>query len=429
MSKTTDNSEYTSRLREQSLTYSNQPSLYTSSYQKYVQPRTKTVGDNPQNYRYLIANGLDATTSFSGVETKIQFGRRQVKSYIANYSGGVLTAWERARYEEIFPPQIVLGGGDPSLLDSSSTFAKALGKFNQKTHAVSTKFQGGAFLGELRETIHSIRHPANALATSMSSYFRVAKKLRSTVVKTVDHYGSLKHRKVRSAIKNANRAIAGSWLEYSFGWMPLLHDINDAMEAASDRYKVKPPFEYVKATVSDKDMVSSSVFTNVVGPVSWANYVDVVSQMDVTFRGVVSIQTNSPNVNRDLWGFSPRDFVPTIWEVCPYSWLVDYFSNVQDVINGLSFGGHNVRWSNVTVRKLYETRNWATLLSITPSIPGTIVYDGQILGGLTRSWRKVTSRTRYMGSYIPGLIFTVPVSTKKLSNVVAVATQLLGRFL
>jgi len=53
----------------------------------------------------------------------------------------------------------------------------------------------------------------------------------------------------------------------------------------------------------------------------------------------------------DRYGFgSWREALPVVWELIPYSFLVDYFSNIGQIIDSYSTQLGGVMWINGTVR-------------------------------------------------------------------------------
>jgi hypothetical protein len=56
------------------------------------------------------------------------------------------------------------------------------------------------------------------------------------------------------------------------------------------------------------------------------------------------------------WGFSPDNFVPTIYNLIPWSFLVDYFSNIGDVIDAMSIRNVGLAWGCKTTRQQVDWR-------------------------------------------------------------------------
>jgi hypothetical protein len=200
--------------------------------------------------------------------------------------------------------------------------------FMKKVRSTQRSFQGGVFLGELRETIHMVTRPAQALRRAVSTYSSAAKKAG---------------RRARSASARA-KAISGTWLEHSYGWRPLLQDVDDGMKALARIPRIiGDPITYRFAT-TDK----SAFFTQEVVVYSdcWAKHTWTdVSACAVRYKGLVAYENESTADSwQSNWGLTLDNFAPTVWELIPYSFLVDYFSNVGDVIDTSSMGAVTLRW-------------------------------------------------------------------------------------
>jgi hypothetical protein len=150
--------------------------------------------------------------------------------------------------------------------------------------------------------------------------------------------------------KQKKRKVLGdTWLEYSFGMKPLIADI----EAAKQKLRELPSEELIPISSYAEEPV---VFTTTKSTVN----VGAVSQDYITYiRGKVScrykgaIKTAIPFQGGYLsqtFGFDLSSFVPTLWEIIPYSFLVDYFTNIGDILTYHSGVSSNVSWFNLTTR-------------------------------------------------------------------------------
>jgi len=227
--------------------------------------------------------------------------------------------------------------GLPSFsLDMATTSADnlALKRYYSAINSVSTKLSGLVFTGELRESLRMIRSPARALRYGVSDYLRHLKRVGPTIAK----------RKRKSFVRD-------TWLEYSFGWRPLISDLDSAIDAFYSSKVTKPIFEMVKGSGRDKRV--KSFLTNQQasnGGLIWAYDVEDTEEVFVQYRGVYRSTGNGVS-NSHHYGFKPAEFLPTLWELIPYSFLVDYFTNVGDIISSWSYRWQASDWTARLIRR------------------------------------------------------------------------------
>ena len=174
------------------------------------------VGVKQPNWRRRVRLCVDATGPY--VVDAIQDGLIQGS---ISATGKVLTV--EGGFDRIIPFKEYWEGpflGNPkvpapSAYGPAADDTQARMAFLQHVRSLRTQFQGGVFLGELKEAIHMIVRPAQALRSAVDVYLGAAKE-------------AARRGKGKKAI---TRAIAGTWLEKSYGWVPMFSDIDSAMKA------------------------------------------------------------------------------------------------------------------------------------------------------------------------------------------------------
>jgi hypothetical protein len=131
----------------------------------------------------------------------------------------------------------------------------------------------------------------------------------------------------------------------------LLGDLDDAMKYLATDTEVLSDDVYVKA---ESTLVGCGPLVPTFGPSCKAK---VVSQERVTatYSGKVSRKVSGLALFGDAMsaraGLDPGNWLPTIWELIPYSFVVDYFSNVQEVISSYTFNQQSAMWVNRSIRR------------------------------------------------------------------------------
>lgn len=256
------------------------------------------------------------------------FAATKPKQYWDTY-GRVLWGtdkWWRDGYNEVAvsePPAL-----DASVLNSLDQ--KALLHLAQKTKETYQKISGGVFLGEIRETLRMIRSPAMALRKATSAYF-----------------SALKRRADRArSVKDLRRAVNSTYLEFTFGAQPLVSDVKAGARAFAEVLNRREndgfrPIRSKRFGFSKKTMISHDPAWQIpwMFPVShiYADRKILTSQEYIvsywTMQDFRLARWKRPEGWWTTFGLTPAEFIPTIWELIPWSFVVDYFTNIGDILN------------------------------------------------------------------------------------------------
>lgn len=127
------------------------------------------------------------------------------------------------------------------------------------------------------------------------------------------------------------------WLEYRYGWSPLVHDIVDslkAMYAADLRGElIQHPRQYASGVSSLSKTVSSSLSS---AP-GWGTYTARKTAVhELNFRAYILYKVDTPNgLVRRLNDFGAFDVPKALWEITPWSFVVDWFIPIGDYLGAL----------------------------------------------------------------------------------------------
>jgi hypothetical protein len=354
-----------------------------------------TYGENIPGWRENLRKGLSATTSMTGSLVEIRYTPGLLSASVPKIGTGT----------HIYKVEVVGGlrigeaipGSDPSGLSESESNAKALGKFVQRMYEVQHAFQGGVFLGELRQTLQTIRNPAQGLRRAVDDWGYTARRLRRN-----SRAIPVAYRK-----KKLRENLADAWLEVQYGWRPLLNDIAQGSKAL-ERYKSGQGLDLRRITAKaqvEGNPSSSQTSQTQNGLAVWVTTERTVSRVTVIYRGAMRVDARDPRtMDPALLGFDLASWVPTAWELVPYSFLVDYFSNVGEVILGWSSLGTRMAWCNRTARKEYEYTTGTN-----PAIPAGVSLETYVPAKFFCS-KRVVSRAKYEGLLVPDLTFEIPGS-------------------
>jgi hypothetical protein len=126
-------------------------------------------------------------------------------------------------------------------------------------------------------------------------------------------------------------------------------------------------------------------------------------------------------------GLHPSNWLPTAWELLPYSFVYDYFANIGDIINAATVQQSDMTFGN----RLIRTHNWSEGANWQParSIAEYFTYgSGQhcdvSFGGKPGRFKSVTKkfeRSASIGSLIPTLEWSIPFKGGQIATLASLA--------
>lgn len=221
-----------------------------------------------------------------------------------------------------------------------------------------------------------------------------------------------------------------AWMEYRYGWRPLLYDISQHQRALADILSDSGQYWKSRGT---SDFHDTTVVSGVdLGSVSiTAGPGGVVGRGDVRAfpRRVGSIagffyKIDQSAINPSLYWLGFQSPTAVIWELVPYSFVIDWFVNLGDYLTSLSTFPAFIRDPRGF---LSTSQTWIVSASTTSFYYYTHTPTVDLLQPSSASW-EVWNFTREIispGEHA-GLRFNVNLSLSKLIDLFALARNLAG---
>lgn len=270
-------------------------------------------GSNNPNFRDTIKRGGDATGNYDLMVTEV--GSQQVTAVGVPASPNAAVSFTG-----------YIGGMGPYTSLDSSIVSKVVNEASAKALSrMRSGFSAGTVLGELKQTLKMVRSPANGLRKLTDNYISKAQAYR---------YEWLRRGMSERYRRYLLSALPDLYLEFQFGWKPLASDIESGIEAVS------------RAAKSPKGMMLSGTSKlSVTLPrtlvASYNNFPTSAYQLRVEravrcdysarVKGRASLKLGF-GMPAFQAGSTIPDMVPTLWNLAPWSFLLDYFGNVGQVL-------------------------------------------------------------------------------------------------
>lgn len=250
---------------------------------------------------------------------------------------------------------------DFSSFSSATTQSLALASFVRKARKRMTKIDTGVTLGELGETLRFLRSPLRSIVHHSSEYVNSARKV-------------LNHPR-RKLTKRDFAAMAGEqYLNYQYAIKPLVADITSGVNAYNKLLELPTShYEMIRGSSKSEVFQRTNNIGNTFGLASFSGTSTEKVDVKVMYYGMLQISTHmGAGYARDVLGLTADNFFPTLWELVPYSFLVDQVANFDDIISAASFDFRRFAWINRSTMFESRTENsW----SIVQGYPGAPNYQ------------------------------------------------------
>lgn len=310
---------------------------------------SRTLHSQP-NWRELIARGQDATNNYS--VSRLHIDERG--TLVAAATGKVLSSGQTLKTDGYLNPTWIV---NTSFSYDSDLEDRSISKLKRRLRQEVGDFNLLVPLAELKDLRHTLKGIHQTFEGFGTNWLRRLNKLQ------FGHGGSLK----KHTQRDFEHWFYDSWLNYSFGLAPMVSDFNSIVDAI--RAHVKQNRKRVitgSASKSWKESGSSTDNSEIRG-VSVTNA--LTHDCTMGYRHIAGVTHNYGNSSIDDLLYRHfhlgdiNSIVPALYELTPWSWLLDYFTTTGRWLDDITWqfpGTVNYVLRNVKVHKDFTCRPHVT---------------------------------------------------------------------
>jgi len=256
---------------------------------------------------------------------------------------------------------------------------KFMDEVNPRTEQMVNLLQG-------RQTVDMIANRLLSFGRAHREFKRGSWSTAWRLLTTANPKLSGHHYKTPKGWRNNGRDLGSVWLEYSYGWKPLLSDIWDGVKILSTGFDPKSTEVHVKEPVDYK-------FTRVDHTVNGGDLVTsrFLGKVKATVGGTVTITNPNLHLAASMGLTNPLSWA---WEDIPFSFVVDWFVDIGGYLNSLD------DMLGLALTGAYYSRTWDVSYDLRYSFPAFGQFS-QCVGQVTQTkralglppFRMVRSRT------------------------------------
>lgn len=376
-------------------------------------------GTSLPGFRSIIRAGGNANTDFTSDRESYSMKpmSQEIRYHRLDNQGSAIERYSGLRSN---PPSLY-----PHLaVDTAGLGNEVLTRLQDRIRAERSNMNGMLLLGELRETIHMIRHPAEAITRGAQKLLLNLNKGKKRVAGLSPKYMSSEWTKIFS----------GTILEANFGWAPLLSDVK-ALAVTAAKIVHREPHRRMISSTGHREAVASGTYViksvddlrfSMGTRVTWTDKTEFAMRMQACMNIQQHVAESAIKRASNELGFTAENVVSTVYNLIPLSFLADYISNLGDIIDGATTDTSNVLWSSRTERRTTTTNIVEEASDPTPYLGPNYPLDS-ISGANGHHTRRRVSLNRYRNndvSAIPSFQWVNPLdSVRKMANVISLLNE------
>ncbi len=403
------------------------------------------------NHRSQIEAGKEAGTPYSF----LQYGDIKSEAFDFSFDRVVLTQGSQVghfdysvRYWTTTDFSVKLQAEKDKMLSNESiNKAKVFSDLRKSGHGVNAMVS----MLEAKETLHLLKNPAESIRKLMDAFSK--KRLYADEAYQLGMSQIRKRFKAKKQLIAAEKTlkeqrrtvIAQSWLELQFGLIPLMSDIEGYVKdyvsvVGTNGVKVKKHKRVVKSTMRRPPEIAELYGANDGSFITTASTTIDVGLTSTIYYGFKTVpETQGLTAAENLLRRSGLDFslngrqialenaIPAIWEATRWSFLVDYVTNIGDILASACTFTDSVFYTNYGREYTYNVSCYVDFIYKNTNA-NVYLYKNVRKGVSGFSYQKILDYERIVAPLtIPSIVFSLPGSAKRYFNIAAllvVGTQL-----
>lgn len=209
----------------------------------------------------------------------------------------------------------------------------------------SSSWEGGVFLAELADVVSMFVNPFKALAKACKNWEKTSRRLR----------------KLSKSPKSYLTALSDSWLQYRYGIMPLVADVESIRALYDDTLRKSGFMTSRKGNRNNSEPIVTQFIGNAFSGVVHCLVEECISAKTICSGKMLYTIDESRDTELHRMGLSYSNLIPGLWELVPFSFIGDWFLNTGDWLQALNpRPGLNV-WDSCLSIKREKTITWSVL--------------------------------------------------------------------
>jgi len=191
------------------------------------------------------------------------------------------------------------------------------------------------------------------LAVSLAEASKTSSLILGTAERLYRAYRAFRRGDLQRVARELNispKKLHRSWLEYKYGWMPLLMDVKGAAELLAQHHVGRPPWVVGTGTAQDEDSDSRHVLDSTYS--SGSSYDESARRTRLVKVRIECEITNPLSSSIQQMGLTNPALV--VWELVPFSFVFDWFVSVGNYLQAVT-ALHGLTVRRAFVSRLAET--------------------------------------------------------------------------